>query len=63
MDTGCIQGLLGIIANMDYSLNSFKGGYRGDYIVDYHGGFRGDTRILDCGSYYGLRFGGLVSDG
>ena len=35
---------------MSYSLNSVKGGHMGDYIGDYHGVIKGDTRSLDCSS-------------
>ena len=28
-----------LLANMNYSLNSFKGGYIGDYIGDYYRGY------------------------
>ena len=37
---------------MTYSLNSLKGGYIRGYIWDYyHRVIKGDTRILDYGSY------------
>ena len=41
---------------MSHSLNSLKGGYIRDYIGDYYGVIKGDTRSLDSGSYEGLGF-------
>ena len=38
-------------AYMSHSLNSFKGGYIGDYIEDYIGAIKGDTRSLDYRSH------------
>ena len=36
---------------MSYSLNSLKGGYKGDYIGGIIGVIKGDTRSLDYSSY------------
>ena len=38
--------------HMSHSLKSLKGVYRRDYIGDYYGVIKGDTRSLDNGSYY-----------
>ena len=37
--------------DMNYSLNSLKGGYRGDHIGYYYRVVKGDTRSLDYSSY------------
>ena len=36
---------------MGYSLNSLNRGYIGEYIGDYYGVIKGDTRSLDYGSH------------
>ena len=36
---------------MCQNLNSLKGGYIGDYIRDYYGVIKGDTRSLDYSSH------------
>ena len=38
---------------MRYSLNSLKGGHKGDFIGNYYRGYYGDTRSLDYSSYRG----------
>ena len=42
-----IVSIIGWGVHISYSLNSLKGGYRGDYIGDYCRGYWGDTRSLD----------------
>ena len=36
---------------MSHSLNSLRWGYTGDYIRDYYGAMKGDTRSVDYRSY------------